>query len=177
MNFIMKLFLNKKRDVIYDSILMIIDRYIKMIKYVLIIKKIDVTKLTKIFFKKIILRFNMSNEIVNDRKFMFTNVFWFAICYHARIQQYLNIIFHSQMNEQIEHQNQMLEHYLKCFVNEKQINWTNLLLLIKFINNNNLHNFANITSFYLMYKYYSEIWYEIENNFFEKKNNINKRSR
>ena len=41
--------------------------------------------------------------------------------------------------------------------------------LIEFVNNNNLHNFANVTSFYLMYKYYSELWYEVENNFFKKK--------
>ena len=75
MNFITKLFSNKRRNVVYDSILMIIDRYIKMIKYISIIKKIDVAKLTKMFFKKIILRFNMSNKILNDKKFMFTNVF------------------------------------------------------------------------------------------------------
>ena len=71
----MNLSLNKKRDVVYDSILIIIDRYIKMIKYVLIIKKTDVAKLTKMFFKKIILRFDMSDEIMNNRKFMFTNMF------------------------------------------------------------------------------------------------------
>ena len=63
----------------------------------------------------------------------------------------------------------MLEHYLKCFVNEKQINWMNLLSLIKFVNNNNLHNFANVTLFYLMYEYYSKIWYKVKNNFFKEK--------
>ena len=71
----MKLFSSKKRDVVYDSILIIIDRYIKMIKYISIIKKIDVAKLTKMFFEKIILRFDMLNEIINDKKFVFTNVF------------------------------------------------------------------------------------------------------
>ena len=75
MNFITKLFSSKKRDVVYDSILIIINRYIKMIKYILIIKKIDVAKLTKMFFKKIVLRFNISNKIVNDKKFMFINAF------------------------------------------------------------------------------------------------------
>ena len=74
MNFITKLFSSKKRDVVYDSILMIIDRYIKIIKYVSIIKMIDVAELTKVFFEKIVLYFDMSNEIVNDRKFVFTNV-------------------------------------------------------------------------------------------------------
>ena len=163
------MFSNKKRDVIYDLILIIIDWYIKMIKYISIIKKIDVTELTKIFFKKIVLYFDMSDEIVNDKKFIFMNMFWFAICYHARIRQHLNIIFYSQTNEQIKRQNQMFKHYLKCFVNEKQINWINLLSLTKFVNNNNLHNFASVTLFYLMYKYYSKIQYEVENNFFEKK--------
>ena len=75
MNFVMRLPLNKKRDVVYDSILMIIDQYIKMIKYILIIKKIDVAELTKMFFEKVVLRFDISNEIVNDKKSVFTNVF------------------------------------------------------------------------------------------------------
>ena len=75
MNFVIKLSSSKKRDVVYDLILMIIDRYIKMIKYILIIKKIDVAKLTKVFFEEIVLRFDMSDEIVNDRNFMFTNKF------------------------------------------------------------------------------------------------------
>ena len=69
------MFLSKRLDVIYDLILMIIDRYIKIIKYVLIITKINIAKLTKIFFKKVILRFDMSDEIVNDKKFVFTNAF------------------------------------------------------------------------------------------------------
>ena len=44
-----------------------------------------------------------------------------------------------------------------------------MLSLIEFIDNNNLHNFANVMSFYLIYKYYLKIRYEVENNFFEKK--------
>ena len=71
----MRFISSKKRDVVYDLILMIIDRYIKMIKYVSIIKKIDIAKLMKIFFKKIILRFDMSNKIINNRKLVFTNAF------------------------------------------------------------------------------------------------------
>ena len=76
-----------------------------MIKYILIIKKIDVAELTKMFFKKIVLCFDMSDKIINDKKFMFMNAFWFAIYYHARIRRCLNIIFHSQTNEQIKRQN------------------------------------------------------------------------
>ena len=75
MNFVIELSSNKRRDVVYDSILMIIDRYIKMIKYISIIKKIDVAELTKVFFKKIVLHFNMSDEIVNDKNSVFISEF------------------------------------------------------------------------------------------------------
>ena len=44
-----------------------------------------------------------------------------------------------------------------------------MLSLAEFVNNNNLHNFANVTPFYLMYKYHSKIQYEVENNFSEEK--------
>ena len=75
MNFVIELSLSKRRDVVYDSILMIVDRYIKMIKYISIIKKIDVAELMKVFFEKIVLRFDMLNEIMSDRNFVFTNEF------------------------------------------------------------------------------------------------------
>ena len=75
MNFVIELSSNKRRDVVFDLILMIVDRYIKMIKYILIIKKINVAKLTKVFFEEIVLRFDMSDEIVNDRNFVFTSEF------------------------------------------------------------------------------------------------------
>ena len=75
MNFVIELSLSKRRDVVYDSILMIIDQYIKIIKYILIIKKINVAELTKVFFEEIVLRFDMSDEIISDKDFVFTNEF------------------------------------------------------------------------------------------------------
>ena len=69
MNFIIDLSSNKRKSFLYNAILVIIDKYTKMIKYFLIIIKVDVTKLTKLFFEKIILRFDMSADIVNEKTF------------------------------------------------------------------------------------------------------------
>ena len=57
------------------SLLIIINRYIKMIKYIFIIVKIDIVALTKMFFEKIVLRFDFFNDIISDKKFIFINVF------------------------------------------------------------------------------------------------------
>ena len=46
-----------------------------MTKYLSMIIKIDVAKLTKVFFEKIVLRFDMSTNIINDKNSFFTKVF------------------------------------------------------------------------------------------------------
>ena len=75
MNFVINLSSNKRDKIVYNLIFVIIDKCIKMIKYLLIIIKIDAAKLTNVFFKKIVLHFNMSTNIVNDKNFLFINIF------------------------------------------------------------------------------------------------------
>ena len=94
MNFIIDLPSSKREGVVYDAILVIVDKCIKIIKYLSVIIKIDVAKLTKLFFEQIVLRFDMSADIINDRSSLFINVFWSALCYHAKIKHRLNTIFH-----------------------------------------------------------------------------------
>ena len=169
MSFVTSLSSNKRREVVYDSIFVIIDQCIKMIKYKFIIKKIDVAQLTKVFSEEIVLRFNISNEIVSDNDSVFTSAFWSTIYFYARIRRRLSSAFHSQTNELIERQNQLLEHYSRCFANEKQINWANLLSLIEFVYNNNYYIFVDASSFYLLYEYYLQIKYQVQNIFLKKR--------
>ena len=75
MNFVISLLLSKFKNVIYNVILIIINRFIKMIKYLFMKITIDVITLTKIFYNKIIYRYNILNDIVNDRDFIFINNF------------------------------------------------------------------------------------------------------
>ena len=75
MNFIIDLSLSKRDKVVYNLILVMIDRCTKMIKYLSVNIKIDILKLTNVFFKKIVLYFDMSADTVNDKNFLFINVF------------------------------------------------------------------------------------------------------
>ena len=75
MNFVVDLPSSKRDKIVYDSIFMIVDKCTKMIKYLSIIIKIDVAKLTNVFFEKIVLYFDMSTNIVNDKNILFINVF------------------------------------------------------------------------------------------------------
>ena len=169
MNLIIDLSSSKRENVVYDAILVIVDKCTKMIKYLSMIIKIDVAKLTNLFFEKIVLHFDIPANIINDRDSLFINAFWSALCYHVKIKRRLSTVFHSQTNEQITKQNQILKHYLRSYVDAKQTEWANLLSLTKFAYNNFTHAFVNASPFYLMYKYNSKIHYEVEDNFIKRR--------
>ena len=68
MNFIIDLSSSKRNKIIYNLIFVIVDKCTKMIKYLSIIIKINIAKLTNVFFEKIVLHFDMLAGIVNDIK-------------------------------------------------------------------------------------------------------------
>ena len=75
MNFVIDLSSSKREKIVYDFIFVIMNRCIKMIKYISTTIKLDVAKLTKIFFIEIVFKFDMLVDIMNDRKFVFINAF------------------------------------------------------------------------------------------------------
>ena len=70
-----------------------------MIKYLFVFIIIDVAALTELFFVEIVCRYDMFYNIVNDRGFVFINVFWFILCFYSRIKRRLNIAFYFQTND------------------------------------------------------------------------------
>jgi len=60
---------------VYDSILVIVDHYTKMTRYLSIKKTLTVVKLTELFFKKIALKYEISNDIITDKNSLFINAF------------------------------------------------------------------------------------------------------
>jgi len=102
MNFITDLSSSKWKEVMYNLIFMIVDHYIKMMHYLFTKKTLTVVELTKLFFKKIALRYKISNDIIINKNNLFINVFWLEICFHMKIKWWLSIIFHLQTDDQIE---------------------------------------------------------------------------
>jgi len=60
---------------VYDSILVIVNHYTKMTHYLLTKKTLTVVKLTKLFFKKIALKYEISNDIIIDKDSLFISAF------------------------------------------------------------------------------------------------------
>jgi hypothetical protein len=138
MNFITNFSSSKRSNNVYDFVLVIINRYIKMTFYIFVTKKITIVELTKIIFDHVMLKYDVSKNVVSNKEFVFTNAYETNIYYHMKMKKRLNIIFHSQIDDQTKRQNQNLKHFLRVFCFEKQIKWIKFLSLTEFVYQNSV---------------------------------------
>jgi len=73
MNMITDLLSSKHDNSVHDAILMIVDRYIKMVRYVSTNKTLIAIQLTDMFFEKIVCCYETLKGIVFNRGSIFTS--------------------------------------------------------------------------------------------------------
>jgi hypothetical protein len=158
MNFIIDLSFSKHKKIVYDSMLMMIDRYIKFNLYIFSKKTWNAENLTNALIDEIFIKFERLVFIVTDRDSLFIFKFWSSLYYHLWIRLRYNIVDHSQIDEQIERQTQILELYLRSYVNYQQDDWVRWFNIVEYVYNNNLNNVLKQILFQMMFD--SEIKFE-----------------
>lgn len=153
---------SKRRGSVYNAILVVVDRYTKMTRYIPCRKTINAVELADLFWEEIVLRYGAPEGVVSDRGSLFTSSFWSELCFYSQIKRRLSTAFHPQTDGQTERQNQTLEHYLRTFCNEKQNNWASLLAMAEYVYHNAKHSTTGVSPFMLMYGYNPEIHVRLE---------------
>jgi transposase InsO family protein len=148
MDFVTDLPPSKRRGKAYDSILVVVDRYTKMARYIPVLKTIDAPTLADVFVSKILRHYGVPQSIVTDRGTVFTAKFWASICFYLKVRRRLSTAFHPQTDGQTERQNQTLEQYLRAYVNYQQDDWVRLLPLAEFAYNASCHSSTGVAPFY-----------------------------
>ena len=108
--------------VLYDSILIIIDKLTKYCYFLTYRKKSTAEDLTYTFLRVIENQHELSEEIISDRDRLFTFRFWKSLIQQIEIKHKLSTVYHSQTDGQTERMNQTLKQYLRHYVNYRQIN-------------------------------------------------------
>ena len=101
----------------YNSILVIIDQFIKMVYYKPVKVTIDTPGLAKLIIDVVVRHYRVLESIVTDRDLLFISKFWSLLCYFLGIKRKLFIAFHPQINGWTKRQNSTIEVYLRAFVN------------------------------------------------------------
>ena len=147
------------RGQVYDSILVVVDRFSKMARYMPVRKDMTATDLATLYAESIFKDFGAPKGIVSDRGSLFTSEFWSAFMLYLNVRRRLSTAFHPQTDGQTERMNQVLEHYLRVYCNYRQDDWTTRLSLAEFVYNNSVHASTNMTPFKACYGFDPELRY------------------
>jgi len=124
MNFITKLSTSKDLawGVKFDSILTIVDRLIKYTMFISFKKTTTTSVLMYTILQKLINNHRLSKKFITNRDKLFTSKFWETLTAELEINHKMSTAYHSQMNEQSKQMNQMIEMYLRHYINKNQNN-------------------------------------------------------
>ena len=86
----------------YDAILVIVDKYTKLARYIPVRKTITSEELADVFIRNWWKDFGLPKSVVSDRGSVFTAHFWSSLCYALRIKQRKSTAFHPQTDGQTE---------------------------------------------------------------------------
>jgi hypothetical protein len=142
-----------RRGKAYDAILVVVDRYSKMARYIACTKDIDAPELAERLCEEIVSKFGMPESIVTDRGSLFTSAWWTTFCHYMKVKRRMSTAFRPQTDGQTERQNQTLEAYLRCYVNHRQDDWVRLLPSAEFAYNNSVNASTGMTPFGICYRW------------------------
>jgi len=74
----------------------------------------------------------------------------------------LSTAFHPQTDGQTERQNQVLEQYLRAYVDYQQDDWVTMLPIAEFTYNNSVHSSTGVSPFYALYGYHPELTWDVD---------------
>jgi hypothetical protein len=106
----------------YDAILVIVDHYTKMAKFIPTTTNLAAPEFAAVFYENIELKYGSLRGIVSDRDTRITSKFWAEVCSYSLIKRRLSTAFHPQTDGQTEILNRILENYLRLYTNLEQIN-------------------------------------------------------
>ena len=81
---------------VYNTILVIVDYYTKIAKFILITTDLVAPEFTTLFYENIELKYSSLLGIVSDRDTRITSKFWAEVYIYSLIKRRLSIAFHPQ---------------------------------------------------------------------------------
>jgi transposase InsO family protein len=96
MDFITDLPPSASKGTVFDSIMVIVDRYTKMSLYIPVKKTITAEEMATVFLRRVVRYFGVPKGIVLDQGSVFTSKFWSSLCFYLQVKRRLSTAFHPQ---------------------------------------------------------------------------------
>lgn len=119
----------------YDAILNITCRMTKEAKFLPCRKDMTSIQFAHLFLREVFAEHGMPDSIITDRAGLFTSTFWAALTSHLGTTRKLSTAFHPQTDGSTEKLNQVIEAFLRMYINHEQDDWADLLYLAEYAHN------------------------------------------
>ena len=81
-----------------DAILVVVDRFLKMVRYIPTVNTIDAIDIGVLITDHIISKFGVPKSIVSDRGSIFTSSYWESLCFYLATRRCLLTAFYPQID-------------------------------------------------------------------------------
>ena len=128
-----------------------VDRFTKMAHFLGQATNPTANNVANTFLKKVWKLHRLHSKIVSDMDARFSGEFWKSLCKALGIKRRMSTAYHPQRDGQTARINQVLEEYLRNFVNYNQNNWYQFLPLAEYAYNNSKASAHKLTPFFAKY--------------------------
>jgi hypothetical protein len=136
--------------------MVVVDRFTKMAHFISLKENATAKDVAVKFLKKVWKHHGLPAEIISDMDAKFAGEFWESLCKLLGITRKMSTAYHPQTDGQTERTNQVLEGYLRSFVNYDQDDWKQLLPLAEYAYNNSKTNAHGMSPFYANYGFHPQ---------------------
>ena len=133
----------------YTAIAVFINKLTKMVHFSQCQKKVDAMEYSRIFVDTVFRVHGLPEGIISDRDPHFTGKFWESLFDWLGTDLRFNTAYHPQTNDQSERMIQMLENFLRPYVERNPQTLSRQLALAEFAANNAINVATGHTPFFL----------------------------
>jgi len=129
------------------QIMVVVDRFTKMAHFIGLAKNVTAKDVADTFLKEVWKLHGLPSEIVSDMDARFSGQLWESLCKALGIKLRMSRAYHPQTDGRREITNQVLEGYLRNFVNYDQNDWYQMLPLAEYAYNNSKASAPKLSPF------------------------------
>ena len=135
----------------FNAILVIVDRFSKMIILIATTTELTSVKTAEIYRDYVWSKHGLPRKVISNRGPQFVAQFMLDLHKLIGIQANPSTAYHPQTDGQTERMNQEIEQYLRLFINHRQNDWQNWLTCTEFSYKDKVHTSTGFSPFFVNY--------------------------